>query len=1547
MGKKKMKRLITWVLAICMMLSCMVTGDYGAIQAHAEETKSNIYFLNTGKWNNVGAYIYGDKGYLLGEFINDTPVVSATELGGDWMKVEVSEEPPYSIIFYNKEKDIERSELYLPGAENIYVTANAQSYASQAAAESAMGIGGGSTSKTKVYFYNSDKYENVTAHAWIDNGEGVTSLTGGWGDTRASVSEIGSDWMEVEINAEPSFHLILADSDDTTEKRRITVDITDENNIYVSLKGKYATKEAAENSVSENEGTVTRVWFYNIYGYESIRVHGWNDNGDLFSPQPMAVRESINSNWYYIDVPVEAPFNIQFIDNVSGEVQQGYVQGNSVYLAVTDKLFSSKKSAEDYMSNMHTTIYFYNHIGNDENSVPYEEIRGYAYADGKPINEAWPGVKAKESSIGENWWEIDIPVNALLQPFTLIINNNQGKELDGLDINNYKDNYITLKGDKVYKTQDSAEISAGVKVETILYLLNDRNWVNTGVYIYGRPGEALGGWPGGTPEAAPELGEKWQKIKIPARTPFSLIYYNADKDSERAEMLLSSKHNLYIAGSGGAYGSQFEAEAACGMIDPSELAVIYFYNSRNWGDINAYTYRFAEEEKITVGKSWPGTASVKATEIGENWWKATIPMKKDAISKDNAIGIIFNDGVNQMLDPGCKIDDPSMIYVIPNNTSYATAKEAEEAAALDNYDDECEEGPNKDYANYKVSYNGAGAALPYITYEAEDANTNGEILEKNTSYREAIQSEASGRQAVLLDETGEFVEFTLTSPANGLVLRYSIPDTANGSGEDATLSCYINGTEKENLKVTSRYSWLYGPFPFNNNPSDGGAHRYYDEMRVLFDEVMPAGTTIKLQKDADDTAANYVIDFIEMENVGAPLTQPKNSLSVTDFGAVANDGKEDREAFEECIKEAKKQKKEVWIPAGDFDLIEKKFFTVSGVTIRGAGMWHTNLNGEGAAFKYYGTAKFHDFAMTGVTTIRDDSNDFAGIEGNGSRSTNVTVENIWMEHMKVGVWSCNSENLIIQGCRIRNTFADGINLCSATNNAVVRNNQLRNTGDDSIASWPWLANCTGNTIVHNTIQVPTLANGVAIYGGGEFVVDNNYVADTICNGAGVVVGSEFETPKSFTGTVTVKNNVLDRCGSMQADEGYPIGAIWIWSSTRFSDMNATFNVFDNVMNDCVRTGITIECGNNLTGVNIQRNTINGATDAVHEYYPGGPGTGSGKLGNLKTSNLTGVVHKDDAPNFILEFVDEEENKNNGNENNGGNSSGNSNNGGNSGNEETSNTGSEGNSNDKKEVNGVIGNLIVNNKDSNGMTSISNRTNTTRNIINTNLNKEKEVKVEATGSESNTKTKMLTPSFTEMIKAIFGLEGTEDDVEISFKINNSAAPSKEKEEAVEQMLGNKKVAAYYDIELMLSINSNDEQKVKELKDKIRLTLDIPEEYLNDNYVYAFIRVHEGEDGLEVEILNDMDSDPSTITIETDRFSTYVLSYEESANNSDMAEAVTDQTEDPVEESPAELIDSETDSSVSIWLWVIVIAVIAAVAVSGTIVYYVKKKENNTM
>lgn len=212
-----------------------------------------------------------------------------------------------------------------------------------------------------------------------------------------------------------------------------------------------------------------------------------------------------------------------------------------------------------------------------------------------------------------------------------------------------------------------------------------------------------------------------------------------------------------------------------------------------------------------------------------------------------------------------------------------------------------------------------GATATYRTIEAEDCITTGTVLEKDRTYHE-IQSEASGRSAVILDGTGQYLKVELKVPANSIVLRYCIPDSTDGKGLKAPLNLYIDGEKNRSIELTSKYSWSYGTYPWTNVPADGAPHHFFDEVRVMLDKTYPAGTVLKFQKDAACQAAYYIIDFVELEEVASPHEQPENSLSITDFGAIPNDGVDDTIAFLDCLKEAIKQKKEVWIPAGEFIL---------------------------------------------------------------------------------------------------------------------------------------------------------------------------------------------------------------------------------------------------------------------------------------------------------------------------------------------------------------------------------------------------------------------------------------------------------------------------------------------------------------------------------------------------------------------------------------------------------------------------------------------------
>ena len=128
---------------------------------------------------------------------------------------------------------------------------------------------------------------------------------------------------------------------------------------------------------------------------------------------------------------------------------------------------------------------------------------------------------------------------------------------------------------------------------------------------------------------------------------------------------------------------------------------------------------------------------------------------------------------------------------------------------------------------------------------------------------------------------------------------------------------------------------------------------------------------------------------------------------------------------------------------------------------------------------------------------------------------------------------------------IESTDADGVNFNGNASSCTVKNNFIRGTGDDSLAIWSYLTADSNITFANNTIVAPTLANGIADYGGDNNTVSNNVVADDNALGSGIDISNEeFLTPFTpLTGTINVTGNYLIRAGAYNPNWDHPMGAV--------------------------------------------------------------------------------------------------------------------------------------------------------------------------------------------------------------------------------------------------------------------------------------------------------------------------------------------------------------------------------------------------------------------
>jgi hypothetical protein len=496
-----------------------------------------------------------------------------------------------------------------------------------------------------------------------------------------------------------------------------------------------------------------------------------------------------------------------------------------------------------------------------------------------------------------------------------------------------------------------------------------------------------------------------------------------------------------------------------------------------------------------------------------------------------------------------------------------------------------------------------GAAVPWIEYEAEKGQTNGEILAPDRTFG-TIAAESSGRSAVKLNTTGEYVQFQAEEAANSVVVRFVIPDSEDGTGQEATLSLYVNHIFRQKIHLTSKYAWSYGGEQYTfNAPAAGAAHHFYDEARALVGDI-PAGANVKLQIDADDKAEYYVVDLVDLEQVAPPKTMPAGYLSIVDFGATPNDGSDDGDAIQAAIDLARAWKTGVWIPEGTFESSSRPF-EVSDVTIQGAGMWYSTIHGLYARFNCVGNnCRYYDFAILGETVLRDNQspeNGFNGGAGTGSR-----LEDIWVEHTKVGYWvgSGTTNGLVIINSRFRNLYADGVNFCNGTSNSVVENSHFRNTGDDALASWSPKGSGvnTNNVFRFNTVQVPWRANCFAIYGGTDNRIEDNLCYDVVTY-PGILVAQQFNS-NPFGGTTIIQRNSLIRAGGPMFNNQH--GALKIWADQ--GEISGLV-IRDMLIDSPTFTGIELEGSYPITSATIEH------VDVQH------PGT----WGIFLHSNLTGEV----------------------------------------------------------------------------------------------------------------------------------------------------------------------------------------------------------------------------------------------------------------------------------------------------------------------------------
>lgn len=324
----------------------------------------------------------------------------------------------------------------------------------------------------------------------------------------------------------------------------------------------------------------------------------------------------------------------------------------------------------------------------------------------------------------------------------------------------------------------------------------------------------------------------------------------------------------------------------------------------------------------------------------------------------------------------------------------------------------------------------------------------------------------------------------------------------------------------------------------------------------MLGETVPAGSKIRLQKGSANTST-YTIDFVNLEQV-APTANPDPATYAVPAGFTHQDV---QNALDKVRMDTTNTLVGVYLPPGDYETASKFQIYGKAVKVVGAGPWYTQFHAPSTqdntdiGFRADATAKgslFKGFAYFGNYTSRIDGPgkvfDFANV-------SDITIDDIWNEHMVCLYWGANTDRMTIKNSRIRNLFADGINMTNGSTDNLVTNNDARATGDDSFALFSAIdaggADMKDNLYENLTTSLTWRAAGVAVYGGYNNTFRNIHIADTLVYSGITISSLDFGYPMNGFGTdpTTFENISIVRAGGhFWGDQTFP--GIWFFSASK-------------------------------------------------------------------------------------------------------------------------------------------------------------------------------------------------------------------------------------------------------------------------------------------------------------------------------------------------------------------------------------------------------------
>ncbi|MDY0011206.1 MAG: starch-binding protein, partial [Candidatus Izemoplasmatales bacterium] len=599
-------------------------------------------------WGEVYAYSFAGEIHHLG----DWPGIIATQDGSSlwyYIDVEVDTDVDSFKIIFNNGLGMQSGEVTIDDDINVYVSMLLEvKYSSKAAIESLIQP----DETTTIWFYNSLGWDNVYAYVWGIYNE----ILGEWPGSMA-IQDSDPDWWSITLpfdTAKLAINIQFSNFDDA-QTPGVTLDFSGPH--FITSTGDYYTsKEEAEASLN----STTRIFFYNSNNWTN--VYAYEHYGSLGAwPGAQAAKE-LDNNWWYVDVLGDLNYQsyvIKFHNNEIGsdfrETDNVIINSSSgVFVTVNSTAFQTSAEAEySILPTIMTQVWFYNSNG-------WDNVYAYAFNIYGTYFGKFPGAVAYQE-IDSDWWVIGVPLDVQESDFLIIFSDGESLQTPDVIITESTGLYITVDG-QIHISKALAE--EHMAVYTRIYFLNSNEWQT--VYAY-ENNHLLGEWPGIVAEK--EVDSDWWYVDVPgdiADTTYIMKFHNADpllRETFLATVDASS--GVYMTVNSAVFTNKESAEAT---VYPENMTTVYFLNSENWSEVNAFV--FIETDNY-LGK-YPGKLAVK--EELSDWWSVEVPLDINLTD----FYIVFSEGDFVNKTPDTLITSSDNLYVTVDGSVHESKTLAEE-----------------------------------------------------------------------------------------------------------------------------------------------------------------------------------------------------------------------------------------------------------------------------------------------------------------------------------------------------------------------------------------------------------------------------------------------------------------------------------------------------------------------------------------------------------------------------------------------------------------------------------------------------------------------------------------------------------------------------------------------------------------------------------------------------------------------------------------------------------------------------------------------------